>query len=239
MKKVVCIAFLTAICLAMSLAAQANLFGYPGFEGASIGTSNPGNPNQSWWVNGTGGDQYATWSIDPTGGIDGSACAKALPGPNAIGGGSGSVVALRQYYLPNVMPNTMYTISFWYKAIGDGFQGIAGQNGTYDCSELQVQVLEAPNADCSGGWQWPSAVNVGTAASEWTRVQYTFTSLETTHGFGLKFGILMGIDNRTSPTDVFYLDNVSMTAVPEPGTIASLLSGVAGMGLMVIRRRRA
>jgi hypothetical protein len=225
-----------AVILIIAGIAQAVIkFEYAGFEGATIGTTDPGNPNQTWWVKPSDDpdrNQYAQWSIATGEGMGGSGdCALALPGSNAMGGSADYVQALRQYYLPDVLPSTEYTISFWYKAIGPGFKGgDTGQNGTWDVSEMQLQVLEAPNADCSGGWLWPNGFNIGTQATEWTQASFTFTTLSTTYGIGIKFGMLFGDENRGNPTDKFYLDNV---AIPEPATICLL-----GLGALSLIRRK-
>ncbi|MEI8140954.1 MAG: hypothetical protein WCI03_13945 [bacterium] len=183
----------------------------PDFEGAVIGAGNPGYPNQTWWINGTNGNQYAQWSISMHAGIRGTAAAMATPGPYAKGGSDKYIQPLRMYYF-SVLPGTQYTVGFWYKAIGPGFTGHTGRlegDGFTGDSEMQLQILEAPNADCTGGWQWPNGLSIGTAAADWTYASRTFTTLPTTHSIGLKFGMLFGDANRTNVTDRFYLDNVT------------------------------
>jgi hypothetical protein len=152
-------------------------------------------------------------------GVAGSAAAMATPGPNAKGGSDKYIQPLRLYYF-SVLPGTQYTVGFWYKAIGPGFTGHTGRletDGFTGDSELQLQILEAPNPDCTGGWQWPNGLSIGTAADDWTYASRTFTTLPSTHSIGLKFGILFGDGNRTHVTDRFYLDNVTnLVAVLAP-----------------------
>ncbi len=183
----------------------------PDFEGAVIGASNPGYPNQTWWINGASGNQYVQWTLGSRAGVGGSAAAVAIPGPNAKGGSDQYILPLRVYYFP-VFPVTEYTVGFWYKAIGPGFTGHTGRQeseGFTGDSEMQLQVLEYPNADGSGGPQWPSGLSIGTPADDWTYAFRTFTTLTNTHSIGLKFCMLFGDGNRTNAADRFYLDNVT------------------------------
>lgn len=45
--------------------------------------------------------------------------------------------------------------------------------------------------------------------------------------------------NNQSKTGVMGIDNVSLVAVPEPGPVAAVLMGTAGLATVVLRRRRA
>jgi large repetitive protein len=173
----------------------------PLFEDAVIGTFQPAYPAQTWWVNGTNNNQYAQWSIGAGEGVGGSAAAVAHPGANATGGSASYIQALRVYYFP-VWSNTLYTIRFFYKTIGPGFNG-AGNSGS---SEMQLQVLESPNPD-GGGYTWPNGLNLNLPATNWTTATCTFTTLPTTRCLCLKFGMMFGDGNRADPADSFYLDD--------------------------------
>jgi autotransporter-associated beta strand protein len=173
----------------------------PLFEGATIGVTQPTWPNQAYWVNGTGNDQYAQWTLESGAGINRTTAAVARPGPNAMGASSDYVQALRVYYFP-VLSNTQYSISFYYKAMGPGFSGLIGPG----VSEMQLQVLETPNRD-GGAWLSTAGTSYRAAAANWTRALYTFTTTTGTCYVCLKFGMLFGDGNRTNSTDVFYLDD--------------------------------
>ena len=189
--------------------AKADVIELAGFEGGTVGNVQPGYPDQACWVKPSDPDrnQYAQWHIEEGAGIGGSAAAVALPGTNAIGGSANYVQDLRIYYIP-VLPAKEYTLGFWYKAIGSGFTGHTGrQSPTYTGdSEMQLLVLENPNSDCSGSWTW-HGFSIGSQTGNWTYASYTFTTAATTHGLGMKFGMLFGDGNRTNATDRFYLDN--------------------------------
>lgn len=182
----------------------------PPFEEMTLGTTQPAYPIQSWWVNGTGNDQYARWSADPTSGVGRTACAMAQPGPNATGGSSSYVQALRLYYFP-VLPDTDYHLAFAYKATGPGFVLPSGASG----SELQIQVLESPHAE-GGAWLSTAGPTLR-AAPVWTPALYAFTTKPTTRCVCLKFGMLFGDGNRAIPLDRFYLDD-------DRGTMVTLAS---------------
>jgi Protein of unknown function (DUF642)/PEP-CTERM motif len=66
------------------------------------------------------------------------------------------------------------------------------------------------------------------ASSNWTTFSYTFTALST--ATPITFTGIQG-------SDYIGLDNVSVTAVPEPGSIALMLAGLAIIGSVANRRR--
>jgi hypothetical protein len=183
------------------------------FENAVIGIANPGHPHETYWVNGVGNNQYAAWSI-ATNVMAGGSTAVALPGPNAKGGSSDFLQALRIYNLP-VLPNTAYTLGFWYKACGVGFSGDNVGDGSVDPheSEMQLQALEYSNLDGSGSLTVKGLGNIGAQTNDWTYATYTFTTDPTTHSIGLKFGMLFGEGNRVNPTDSFYIDTTKALTV--------------------------
>jgi autotransporter-associated beta strand protein len=185
----------------LAVPAEAGTIHLPVFEGAVIGTSQPAYPAQTWWVNGTNNNQYAQWSIGVGSGVGGSDAAVANPGPSAMGGSANYIQALRVYYFP-VLSNTQYTVSFFYKAIGAGFNGL----GDSSASETQFQVLESPNLE-GGSWLSTDGMTIRTPSADWSNALYTFTTKPATRTVCLKFGMLFGDGNRANPTDHFYLDD--------------------------------
>jgi len=173
----------------------------PPFEGAAIGTSQPPWPQQTYWINGTNNNQYADWMIVADAGLGGTAGAVAHPGTNARGGSAAYVQALRTYYVP-VVSNASYSLHFFYKALGPGFNA----QGDATASELQVQVLESPNID-GGAWLSTAGPTIRTAAPDWTSFSYAFTTQPTTRSVCLKFGMLFGNGNQTNATDSLCLDD--------------------------------
>ncbi|MEI6166075.1 MAG: DUF2341 domain-containing protein [bacterium] len=210
----------------------------PDFEGAVVGSANPGYPDETYFVNDTGLNQYAEWTIT-TNGIESGSAAVARPGPNARGGSSGSLQAMRVYYMP-LLPNTEYTLGFWYKAVGVGFSGDNVGVGSVDPheSEMQLQLFEYSGADGSGSLTVKGLGNIGARTNDWTYATYTFTTDLTTHSIGLKFGMLFGDGNQANPTDSFYIDTTkalnvtNITAgskVYDGTTTVTLNSGNAGL----------
>jgi autotransporter-associated beta strand protein len=185
----------------LAVPAEAGTIQLPVFEDSTISVSQPPCPDQTSWVNGTNNNQYARWSIAAGEGVGGSDAAVARPGPNAMGGSANYIQALRIYYFP-VWSNTQYTVSFFCKAAGPGFNG-AGNSGA---SEMQLQVLESPNLE-GGGWLSTDGMNVRTATAGWSNVWYTFTAKPATRCVCLKFSMLFGDGNRIDPADSFYLDD--------------------------------
>jgi hypothetical protein len=210
----------------------------PDFEGAVVGSANPGYPNETYFVNDTDFNQYAEWTIT-TNGIESGSAAVALPGPNARGGSSGSLQAMRVYYMP-LLPNTEYTLGFWYKAVGVGFSGDNIGVGSVDPheSEMQLQLFEYSGADGSGSLTVKGLGNIGARTNDWTYATYTFTTDPTTHSMGLKFGMLFGDGNQVNPTDSFYLETAKALTVTnitagskvyDGTTTVTLNSGNAGL----------
>ena len=69
-----------------------------------------------------------------------------------------------------------------------------------------------------------------TANSQWTKFSYTFTA-----GSAATPITFTGIQGA----DYIGLDNVSVTAVPEPSSMAMLFAGLAAVGSVVARRRKS
>ncbi len=197
-----------------------------GFETTTtIASGVPAAPSQAWFIKDADRNQYASWSI-----VDGYALATS--GANASGGNANHVQDLRQYYL-DVDPNTLYTLTFDYQAIGAGFTGHTGRqesDGFVGDSEIQLQALEYSGADMSGSLVAVNGLGaIGTQTAGWTHYSISFLTGAGTESIGLKVGALFGAGSQ----DSFRLDNVS---VPDGGMTLSLL-GMGLVGLGWLRRK--
>jgi len=121
---------------------------------------------------------------------------------------------------------TGLTVGVTYGLTFDWATGqIASRTGaTTDSLNVQVGSLNqtfGPVANPSGG------------ATPWTTVSTLFTATSTSQKLSF---LAVGGPNGLPP--VALLDNVSVTAVPEPGTWAMMLLGFGAMGLSMRRRRK-
>lgn len=194
-----------------------------GFDSTtSISIGVPATGSQAWFIKDADRNQYASWSI-----VDGYALATS--GANASGGNANHIQDLRQYYL-DVDPNTLYTLTFDYQAIGAGFNGHTGRqesDGFVGDSEIQLQALEYSGVNMSGSLVAVNGLgNIGTQTAGWTQYSVSFLTGASTESIGLKVGALFGAGSQ----DSFRLDNVS---VPDGGMTLSLLGmGMVGLGLL-------
>ncbi|MEI6914193.1 MAG: carboxypeptidase regulatory-like domain-containing protein [Armatimonadota bacterium] len=219
MKKVRFLSFLVMLCLAIPLAAQAvNVIANPAFELSPytiyIGTPGPGNT--AW--HGTAAELNAgivNWSIAAGEGRTGY-CAKAVAGPNAIGG---SAVALRQMYFA-LSANTTYKLGFWFKNEGPGWTG-ATSGPANAWFELQIHYFTSMtgNGLSVQGVSPTSATLVavptnGTLIPGWTYYEGEFTTLTDTVMGRVKIMMFMGQGHAN--LDKFWLDDVSISeAAPD------------------------
>jgi len=200
----------------------------PRLEGAAIVTSQPACPDPTYWINGTNNNQYAQWGIEVGQGVGGSDAVVAHPGPTAMGGSANYLQTLRTYYFP-VWPNTQYTVSFFYRAIGPGFNGLGDAAG----SQLQFQALESPNL-AGGAWLSTAGMNILNESTGWANGLYNFTTTVGTHCVCLKFGVMFGSGNQANPADSFYLDDDRgttnlLTATANPALFGQSVSFTANV----------
>lgn len=124
-----------------------------------------------------------------------------------------------------VTPGQKYTVSFW--AYGAGctlnFQSAAWYSPdpvNYVVSYNGNETLEGSN----------STQQNYALTSNWAQYSATFTAKAGTEVEALSF--------RNLTVGTMYLDNVQITALPEPGSMLALFSGFAGLAGFAIRRRK-
>ncbi|MCC5839642.1 MAG: hypothetical protein JJT96_05910 [Opitutales bacterium] len=112
---------------------------------------------------------------------------------------------------------------------------------------FNVGLWETATVQASGNWirmpffdyanqamAWPSSANPKTEADFVGFADYTFSSGPLPDGIVHGFGIHM--DHRVGPN--FWMDNYTITEIPEPRAFA-LLAGLSALGLVWLRRRRS
>ncbi|MCE5315133.1 MAG: PEP-CTERM sorting domain-containing protein [Armatimonadota bacterium] len=122
----------------------------------------------------------------------------------------------------SAVPGQEYRVSFW--AYGAG-------------STLDLQVVSWYSPDnakliCNGNETLASNTSYQDFAltGEWAQYSTTFTAKANTQVEALSF--------RENNVGIMYLDNISLTAVPEPGSMLAMLSGMAGLVGFAVRKRK-
>jgi len=216
--------FLSVACLVVfGAAAQANLVVNPGFEGPQSQSLLPPPPLTqaiaSWdspWQTDYNGFEYTVYTLTTVNPHSGQFAVQGYdyggPAPVAI-----------QQYVP-LTPNTQYYWSFWYYTTGAGwgagnvtdvrFVTWAGGVPSYN----RIDLLWGSPYEPSPGWVQHSG---------------TFTT-----GPGVTMGgfSLSTYQGAGPAGDSIFFDDFSITPVPEPGTLACLLSGL-GLAVTTMRRK--
>jgi len=171
--------------------------------------------------------------------------------------GAQALSCLRQQNImvPAGSTATTYRLEWDYNTVGSGWTAGTPSGWANDFSQVELQLItyDATGANINNGPNYSSLLKINTASNGWTHWSQDVTIVPGTSKFYLKF--MMGFsatngnamdqdpDNWKTPwaRDSFSVDNVSLSAltVPEPGSLLALLSGFAGMGMMIVRRKRA
>ncbi len=215
-----------AASLAASMSSQAGVILSEGFEGTALPTgwavinrSTPVGP-ATW---GKGNTNF----FNAQSGTAGSYYADSFEAASQ----AGSTASIADYLItPTIQLNNGYTFSFWARSDGDPsfpdrLQLVMSTSGTSTAATSFATVLLSINPTvASGGFP-----------TDWTQFTGTISGLA-----GLTTGrlaFLYSIPNALTAGDYIGVDNVVVTAVPEPESIALLALGLGAMGLSSRRRR--
>ncbi len=127
---------------------------------------------------------------------------------------------------------TFYTnVISQYSSISQNLNTTASQQYTltFDLGSSNVFGVLPVIALSTAGLSVNFAVTaVPAAINNWTKFTYNFTAPAASTA--ITFTGVQG-------SDYIGLDNISVTAVPEPGSLAMLLAGIAAVGTVVVRKR--
>lgn len=212
-------AFGVSAAFALSISTtQADLLVNGSFESAAGFTANPitvGTVGQGW-ANNFGGyapSQSTAFVEDGTY----SLLTQNNPGNNWNPVGTYQIIS-------GAIVGQQYTLTAWAYSSGYTTTSFAG-SGPID---IQLQFLDSSLANITTtetGW---SALTVG----QWT--QYTVTATAPVGAVNIA-PYLMFMEANQTAADSVYFDNVSLTTVPEPASLATLL---LGLPMFFIRRRK-
>jgi hypothetical protein len=225
MKKLALI--LSSIIFATSAVAQANLISNGSFETvncadrvAGVGTACTNNLSAGQWVvlkNVTGG-----WTTVSGSGIEirDAVSGIAQNGSNFVEldahGKPGSDNSFMQQVFNS--PTSQMMLSFWYAARPGTSPTTNGINVFFNGTNVTSSLVGGPN--------------VGNGSSNTSWIQYTLALNGNAGSNTLGFKAI-GKDDTYGGS----LDNIYVTAVPEPGTLALLLAGLGCVGFVAHRRR--
>lgn len=208
------------------------------------------------WSSGTANTTYTdTWTASASFTID--TAAVSSNGVVMIGLESFAATTTAGYYGIYLMSATSGSRIFAERGIWNGTSynrvtlGSTGDlNLSFDTSNVLLEMRYNPSTNAmtsafsfDGGTTYYNFTTGGGTNAFGSAASFTVTNWATTptDGFGLDiYGALYGNGTQTGPilsSGQAYMDNLSVSAVPEPSTYAAI-AGVAALGLAFWRKRR-
>ncbi len=171
------------------------------------------------WFQDAGGAAGSMISVE-----DGAAKLVAGTGPSDV------IIKASNLGIGIVTPGATVTVSFDAKG--------SWTNGGVNFAELFSEVAPSGTSKAQLLGNAPLFAQGKGDLADWTSFSYTTTLGPVVTG-GISLLLKSSCGAVAGCTAVSYFDNVSITAVPEPGTYALMLAGLAGVGFLARRRRAA
>lgn len=208
-----------ALSFAAASVANANLIVNGSFETPDVDTTS-GMVGGSGWQVYTGG-QVAGWDVAYGYGIEiqkSGTVVNAQHGDQYVeldSHGSNSNTAIYQS-ISGLTAGKIYELSFWYQPRTSNNRNDNGMDVFWGLPYDSVEIDSIANV-------------VRDASTDWVQYTYLLTAIDTT------MELMLAADGQQNSLGAL-VDNVSLVAVPEPGTLALLGLGLAGLGFA---RRKA
>lgn len=208
-----------ALSFAAASAANANLIVNGSFETPDVDTTSGMVGGSGWQV--YNGSQVAGWDVAYGYGIEiqkSGTVVNAQHGDQYVeldSHGSNSNTAIYQL-ISGLTVGKEYELSFWYQPRTSNNRNDNGMDVFWGLPYDSVEIDSIANV-------------VRDASTDWVQYTYLLTAIDTT------MELMMAADGQQNSLGAL-VDNVSLVAVPEPGTLALLGLGLAGLGFA---RRKA
>jgi len=198
MPRIALLVAVIALCVALAVPANCNLFLEPGVEGGTQTLSGtPPAPlsvsmmsGDTPWDTNWNGFEYTVFTVASTGAHSGSKCIQGYDY------GGAAPIGLRQFVA--LEPDTQYSLSFWYKTTGAGWT-------SGNICEAQLWI--------NGGWNKVLG-NIGGTGGAWAQKTYSFSTPADATSGGIYLNVYQGAG---AAGDNIYFDDFNVFKTGTPG----------------------